>query len=158
MWAFPRRAFPPILRAYFDFCRDVQRAGGFKTLLPQVSYHIGKDSSSLLSYSHDDDVWSLDPIASGDEPGWPAFLDQFNAKCSAWGGKPLFNQTPRLTPGQVQQAFGNRLQLFEKTRRAFDPYDRMLNDYFAALMPSCSATGAPAAHQQGAMAVGESRA
>jgi hypothetical protein len=103
-------------------------------------------------------VWSLDPIASGDEPGWPAFLDQFNAKCSAWGGKPLFNQTPRLTPPQVQQAFGNRLQLFEKTRRAFDPYDRMLNDYFAALMPSCSATGAPAAHQQGAMAVGESRA
>jgi FAD/FMN-containing dehydrogenase len=143
MWAFPSDKFPAILRAYFDFCRQVQLAGGFKTLLPQVSYHIGKDRSSLLSYSYDGDVWSLDPIASGDEPGWHQFLDEFNARCSALGGKPLFNQTPRLTPDQVEHAFGSRLKLFEQTRRAFDPGDRMLNDYFAGLMPSCKGMGAP---------------
>jgi FAD/FMN-containing dehydrogenase len=134
MWAFARKKFPAILSEYFSFCREVQKAGGFRTLLPQVSYHIGRDESSLLSYSRDGDVWSLDPIASGDEPGWPEFLDAFNARCSAWGGKPLFNQTPRLTHPQVALAFGARLQDFEKTRRAFDPRERMLNDYFASLI------------------------
>ena len=156
MWAFPRDKFPGILRDYFELCRQVQRAGGFRTLLPQVSYHIGQDRSSLLSYSHDGDVWSLDPIASGDEPGWHQFLDAFNAKCSAWGGKPLFNQTPQLTHQQVQHAFGSRLKRFEKTRRAFDPRDRMLNDYFASLMPACAPAGAsvPAA---GSVALGDER-
>ena len=153
MWAFPRSRFPEVLRAYFDYCREVQQAGGFKTLLPQVSYHIGRDQSSLLSYSHDEDVWSLDPIASGDEPGWHQFLDEFNARCSAWGGKPLFNQTPRLTPRQVQHAFGDRLHLFEKTRRRLDPNDRMLNDYFASLMPACRGMGSPA-HAEGSVVRG----
>lgn len=133
MWAFPERAFAQILREYFAFCNGPQ-AGRFRTTLPHVSYHISGDRSSLLSYSHDGPVWTLDPIASGQEPDWQRFLGSFNAFCSERGGKPLLNQTPLLTRAHVEQAFGSRLAQFEATRRRFDPEDRMLNDYFAALL------------------------
>jgi FAD/FMN-containing dehydrogenase len=133
MWAFPEAEFPAVLREYFEFCNG-PRAGRFRTTLPHVSYHIAQDASSLLSYSRDGDVWTLDPIASGKEPDWELFLDNFNEFCSARGGKPLLNQTPRLQRGHVQRAFGERLTQFEETRRRFDPGNRMLNDYFAALL------------------------
>lgn len=61
-----------ILREYFASCRATCLAGGFHSFLPHVSYHIGQDRSSLLSYSYDGDVWTLDPIASGEEGGWRA--------------------------------------------------------------------------------------
>jgi FAD/FMN-containing dehydrogenase len=141
MWAFPRKSFASILEEYFALCRAERDKGGFHTFLPQVSYHIGQDESSLLSYSHDSDVWSLDPISSGRDPGWDAyggdfaFLDRFNEQCISRGGKPLFNQTPRLTRTLVERAFGDRLGRFETIRRQFDPKGRMLNDYFAGLLP-----------------------
>jgi hypothetical protein len=147
MWAFLKEPppgmprFPEILSQYFAFCRRCAQAGAFHTLLPHVSYHIGQDRSSLLSYSYDGDVWTLDPIASGDEPGWGAFLDQFNERSSAWGGKPLFNQTPQLTHEQAGQAFAGRLARFEDIRRSFDPGERMLNDYFASLLGASSRRG-----------------
>jgi hypothetical protein len=137
MWAFPRGEFAKILAAYFALCQEARKKCGFRTFLPQVSYHIGRDTSSLLSYSYDSDVWTLDPIASGKQPGWDAlggnfaFLDMFNQLCISRGGKPLFNQTPRLTPGHAVRAFGARLTEFDEIRRKFDPKDRMLNDYFA---------------------------
>ena len=134
MWAFPRKKFAGILAAYFDLCRRAREQCGFHTLLPQVSYHIGQDTSALLSYSYDSDVWSLDPIAKGRTPEWHAFLDMFNNECIGRGGKPLFNQTPELTPEQVACAFGKRLAEFEKIRRQFDPDGRMLNDYFVRLL------------------------
>lgn len=140
MWAFQKRpaagrpTFPEILSEYFALCRGTGLAGGFHSYLPHVCYHIGADRSSLLSYSYDGDVWTLDPIASGEEPGWSAFLEEFNERASARGGKPLFNQTPQLTRSQVEEAFGERLEAFEEIRRAFDPGGRMLNDYFASLL------------------------
>jgi hypothetical protein len=136
MWAFPTRPgrgkpFAEILAEYFRFCGD-QR--GFSPLLPQVSYHIEKDTSSLLSYSHQSDVWTLDPIAAEGEPGWEEFAKAFNDRCSQWGGTPLFNQTPFLERRHVVKAFGDRLATFEATRRRFDPGGRMLNEYFARLL------------------------
>jgi FAD/FMN-containing dehydrogenase len=79
-------------------------------------------------------VWTLDPIASGEEPGWEDFLGAFNDRCSAWGGIPLFNQTPGLEHAHVAHAFGPRLTDFKEARRRFDPDNRMLNDYFARLL------------------------
>ena len=136
MWAFPRKKeapFSEILRRFFDFCRSSD-AKGFRSFLPQVSYHIGKDRSSLLSYSRESDVWTLDPIATGEEPGWEAFLSAFNDLCSAWGGTPLLNQTPKLENAHLVRAFGPRLIDFKATRRRFDPDDRMLNQYFEELL------------------------
>jgi len=133
MWAFPEAGFPAILRDYFEFCNGPD-AGRFRTTLPHVSYHIAQDASSLLSYSRDGPVWTLDPIASGKERDWPLFLENFNAFCSARGGKPLLNQTPLLKREHVQRAFGEHLMRFGETRRRFDPDNRMLNDYFAQLL------------------------
>jgi hypothetical protein len=133
MWAFPETKFPAILREYFEFCNG-PKAGRFRTTLPHVSYHIAQDESSLLSYSRGGPVWTLDPIASGKEPDWELFLDNFNEFCSARGGKPLLNQTPRLKREHVQRAFKEHLTRFEQTRRRFDPDNRMLNNYFAGLL------------------------
>ena len=138
MWAFPTRPargkpFAEILADYFKFCTS-EDAEGFRPLLPQVSYHIEEDTSSLLSYSHQSDVWTLDPIAAEGEPGWEKFAKAFNERCSAWGGTPLFNQTPLLERRHVVRAFGDRLDKFEAVRRRFDPARRMLNDYFAKLL------------------------
>lgn len=134
MWAFKAGEFPGILPEYIAFCRKHEQDHKFRTVLPHVSYHISKDTSSLLSYSYDTDVWTLDPIASGCEPGWKHFLGEFNAWCSKKGGKPLFNQSPLLTRAHVVRAFGDRLARFEQARRRFDPGNRMLNDYFANLL------------------------
>jgi hypothetical protein len=132
MWAFPERDFPGVLREYFGFCRD--RAASFRTLLPHVSYHISQDRSSVLSYSFDGPVWTLDPIAPHGQPGWESFLRDFNEFSSARGGVPLLNQSPFLERRHVARAFRGRLAQFEDIRHRFDPQGRMLNAYFAELL------------------------
>ena len=135
MWAFPEGQFARILPEYFRFCKDRQAI--FRAGLPHVSYHIARDPSSLLSYSHSHPVWTLDPICpevEAHEPGWEQFLREFNGWCSALGGVPLLNQTPHLDRSHLTSAFGQRLRDFETARRRLDPGNRMLNDYFAKLL------------------------
>lgn len=130
MWAFPAARFVEILSEYVDFCRGRD----YRTRLPHVSYHVAQDRHSLLSYSRDSDVWTLDPVSTGVEPGWHDFLRAFNDFCSDRQGVPLFNQTPHLERRHVVRAFGERLERFENVRRRLDPTDRMLNEYFANLL------------------------
>jgi choline dehydrogenase len=137
MWAFPESQFPEILPQYFELCRKHEAT--FRAGLPHASYHIHQDTSSLLSYSRDGAVWTLDPICpenrtEAEKEGWKRFLEEFNELCSKKGGVPLLNQTPYLTREQVRLAFGERLATFEATRRLFDPEGRMLNAYFADLL------------------------
>ena len=66
-------------------------------------------------------------------PGWQDFLDAYNGFCSDHDGKPLLNQTPRLTRDQVAKAFGDRIAQFESHRQRFDPENRLLNGYFRDL-------------------------
>ncbi|HEX9812321.1 MAG TPA: FAD-binding oxidoreductase [Burkholderiales bacterium] len=132
MWAFPAESFAQVLSGYFEFCRRQD----YRTRLPHVSYHVAQDRHSLLSYSQDSDVWTLDPVSTGIEAGWNDFLRRFNDFCSDRDGAPLFNQTPHLERRHVVRAFGERLDRFESARRRFDPKDRMLNEYFAKLLRS----------------------
>jgi hypothetical protein len=134
MWAFPEDEFPEILPLYFELCR--KHEGSFRSGLPHASYHIGKDTSSPLSYSRKGAVWTLDPISPenktpDEKAAWRRFLEEFNDLCSKRGGVPLLNQTPYLTREQVRRAYGEQLTKFETARRRFDPEDRMLNAYFA---------------------------
>lgn len=134
MWAFPEDAFPAILPRYFELCRKHEAT--FRAGLPHASYHIHQDTSSLLSYSRHGPVWTLDPISpenktAAEQEAWKRFLEEFNEFCCRQGGVPLLNQTPYLTPEQVRQAFGERLEQFEAARHDFDPGGRMLNAYFA---------------------------
>lgn len=132
MWAFPEDQFPEILPRYFELCEAHEST--YRSCLPHVSYHIARDERSILSYSHDGPVWTLDPICPENEVGWERFLDAFNEFCSTKGGVPLLNQTPRLKREHLVRAFGARLPTFEAERRRFDPQNRMLNDYFARLL------------------------
>lgn len=128
-WAFPEENYIEILRAYFQFCQQYYRHTGYRPDMPSVGYRVNMDNSSLFSYSSQGTVITIDPVSTGN-PGWEEFLTAYNQFCSQHGGVPLFNQTKSLTYAQVQQAFAERIQKFERYRSDFDPAGRLLNRYF----------------------------
>lgn len=132
IWAFPEEEIMPTMRAYYAFCKDYDRKFGFRCDMLNVGYRIAADQNPLFSYSFDGPVMTLDPVTTG-SAGWDAFLRAYNAFCSAHNGVPLFNQSKWLEREQVQKSFGSRVSLFWKTRRRFDPTDRLLNEYFRDL-------------------------
>jgi len=136
-WAFPRDEWVANLRAYVEFSEEHQRQFGFRCNLPLGSYFIRHDTSSLLSYSHEGDIISIDPIHAPtrrDRPGWDRFLRAFNEWAAARGGIPLLNQSPHVTRAQVSAAYGPRWQQFSQWVAEADPERRMLNPFFAELL------------------------
>jgi len=133
MWSFDEDRFFDVLEDYFRFCRQHADKTGFRCDLPAVGYRLVKDQNASLSYSHDADAMSIDPVSTGG-PGWDAFLKAFNAFSSEHGGHPLFNQTKHLTPAQVRKAYAARWDEFARARRVWDPQDRLLSRYFADLL------------------------
>ena len=77
-----------------------------------VGYRVEQDTSSLLSYTYDGPVLTIDPVCTGTK-GWVEFLDAFNVFCSERGGSPLLNQTRGVTREMAQRAFGDRLDTLE---------------------------------------------
>ena len=135
LFAFPEDTYPAVLTEFFDFCRTYYQQKGYRTNLLDVGYSIAQDQSSLLSYSFDGPVMTLDPVSTAN-PGWDDFLVAYNQFCSDRNGKPLLNQTPHLTSAILQKAFGPRLQTLSDTRKKYDPGNRLLNDYFKSLLPA----------------------
>lgn len=133
LWAFPEELYPEALPTYFQFCRDYYQQKGYRSNMLNVGYRIAKDQQSLLSYSYDGTVMTIDPVSTAN-PGWPTFLETYNEFCSARGGIPLLNQTYGVTRAQAQKALGDRLKVFAQTRKAYDPTNRLLNDYFQDLL------------------------
>jgi len=131
--AFPEAQYGDTLTAYFAFCKDYYRTQGYRTNMLNVGYWIAQDQASLLSYSWDGPVMTIDPVSTGN-PGWPEFLVAYNVFNAAHGGIPLFNQTDAITPAQMQQALGGRLQTFAAARRTYDPSGRLLNSYFRDML------------------------
>jgi FAD/FMN-containing dehydrogenase len=133
MWSFDEDGFFDILEDYFRFCHEYEEQTGYRCDLPAVGYRLLADDNALLSYAHDANAFSIDPVSTGG-PGWDEFLKAFNAFASEHNGHPLFNQTKHLTPSQVRKAFGKRWEEFARARRARDPRDRLLSSYFADLL------------------------
>jgi hypothetical protein len=133
IWAFPEEDYPRVVREYFDWAKRYYRETGFRPNLLHVGYRIAKDESSLLSYSYDGNVITIDPVATG-AAGWLEFLDGYNEFCSEHGGFPLVNQTPRVTREQFRKAFGDRLDRLEEHRRRYDPEDRLLSGFYRELL------------------------
>ncbi len=105
--------------------------------MPLGSYFIKQDHGSLLSYTHDGDVLSLDPIHSfheDDEEEWYRFLREFNAWAYDRGGIPLLNQSPFVERKHVTAAYGDRWQRFSDWVKEVDPEGRMRNQFFAELL------------------------
>jgi hypothetical protein len=133
LWAFAEEQYPDVLRQTFDFCRKYYQQTQYRVNLLFVGYSVAKDQNSLLSYSYDGNVMTIDPVSTAN-PGWEQFLDAYNEFSSNQGGIPLLNQTPRLTRQQAQKALGERLKKFAAARKTYDPHDRMLNDFFRDLL------------------------
>jgi hypothetical protein len=131
--AFPEANYAEVITEYFAFCKKYYQDKGYRTNMLNVGYWIAKDQSSLLSYSWDSGVMTIDPVSTGN-PGWPEFLTAYNDFNAAHGGIPLFNQTDGITPAQVQQALGDRLKAFAAARKTFDPQGRLLNAYFRNML------------------------
>jgi hypothetical protein len=140
LWAFPVARYPEVLREYFAFCREYERATGYRHDMVTVAYLVNQDDHNLFSYSRGGRVMTIDPVSTGG-PGWEEFADAFNAFGSRQGGVPLFNQAPRLTAEQARKALGPRIEEFRRFQEALDPDRRFRNAFFARLFGD---VGAPA--------------
>jgi FAD/FMN-containing dehydrogenase len=135
LYAFPEDQYPSVLSDFFKFCKDYYEQKGYRSNLLDVGYRIAQDQQSLLSYSWDGPVMTIDPVSTGN-PGWNQFIDAYNQFCSERNGKPVLNQTCSLTPDLARKAFGSRLALLEQTRKQYDPAGRLLNAYFRGILSS----------------------
>jgi hypothetical protein len=134
-WTFPRSQWLSTLSGYLDFADQHFKRTGFRCNMPLGSYFIRQDKSSLLSYTQDGDMFSIDPIhAPTDDQAWTNFLREFNEFAYQHGGIPLLNQSPLVQRKYVEAAFGTRWQEFSDWVRTLDPAGRMLNPYFAELL------------------------
>ncbi len=72
--------------------------------MPLGSYYIRQDSKALLSYSHDGDVFSLDPIhAPTDQAAWDRFLKEFNEFATQAQRHPAAQSEPVRHPRAVRE-------------------------------------------------------
>jgi FAD binding domain/D-arabinono-1,4-lactone oxidase len=133
LFAFSEDAFPAVITDFFKFCNDYYKQKGYRSNLLYVGYRIAQDDKSLLSYSADGAVMTVDPVSTAN-PGWQDFLEVYNQFCNDRNGKPLLNQTPGLNAAIVQKAFGDKLKVLATLRKQYDPQDRLLNQYFRELL------------------------
>jgi FAD/FMN-containing dehydrogenase len=134
-WAFPRNQWLTTLRAYLDFADEYFKRTGFRCNMPLGAYHIRQDASSLLSYTHDGEIFSIDPIhASTDDTAWHAYLQAFNEFAFEHAGIPLLNQSPFVERRHMEAAYGERWTEFSRWVKTMDPDGRMLNPFFADLL------------------------
>jgi FAD/FMN-containing dehydrogenase len=136
-WAFPRNDWVKNLNEYVAFADRHFAQFGFRCNMPLGSYFVRKDTSSLLSYTFDGDMISLDPIHSPgehDKAGWDRFLREFNEWAHQRGGRPLLNQSPFVTKQHVVDAYGDRWKKLSDWLREVDPDRRMVNQFFSELL------------------------
>src|ERR1700683_1399638 len=141
LWAFPEDTYPTVLAQHFQFCQNYYKSNGDRVNMLYVGYRVAQDQNSLLSYSYDGNVMTMDPVSTGN-PGWTTFLGAYNQFCSDRGGIPLFNQTFGANRAQAQKALGPRLQAFADARKIYDPNNRLLNGYFSELLGESQQTSA----------------
>jgi hypothetical protein len=136
-WAFPRAQWLSTLRAYIDFADQHFAVTGFRCNMPLGSYRVRQDNNAILSYTHDQEMFSLDPIhSSTDNTAWHAFLRQFNEFAHQRDGVPLLNQSPFIERKHIEAGYGQRWQDFAQWLHTVDPTGRMLNPFFASLLPA----------------------
>jgi hypothetical protein len=125
------------------FYRLLSAGGGFTLEAPDKTVNYSK---TPVSARYAFTFWafpvvviiSLDPIhAVGEaEPAaWADFLKAFNEWAHQRGGIPLLNQSPFVTKAQVESAYGDRWTKLAGWLRTVDPDRRMVNEFFAELLP-----------------------
>jgi FAD/FMN-containing dehydrogenase len=132
LWAFPEETYGKLLPEYTRWVKNYYKTKGYRTNMLHVGYRIAKDQQSLLSYSFDGNVMTIDPVSTAN-PGWKEFLTDFNEWCSSRHGVPLPNQTFGFTLAQAKKALGPRLDALAAKRAELDPENRLLNHFFREL-------------------------
>jgi FAD/FMN-containing dehydrogenase len=136
-WAFPVRTWQTAVPAYLEFCERFRRETGFRPALPTEVYFIRKDDSALLSFSADEDIFTLDMVNwTDEEPArWRQMNRAFNEFAARYGARPLLNQTKELLPGVAKSVWTSGWHRLAAERRARDPHERFLTPFFKGLLP-----------------------
>ena len=69
LYAFAEERFPQILSEFFQFTREYFERTGYRANLIYVGYRIAQDQNSLLSYSFDGPVITIDPVSTANPGG-----------------------------------------------------------------------------------------
>ena len=105
-----------------EFSEDHFKKYDFRCNMALGSYFIRKDTHAILSYTHDGDIFSIDPIhAYTDKPAWDRFLKEFNEFAYKRNGIPLLNQSPFVERRHVEAAYGARWKEFSARVKASGP-------------------------------------
>jgi FAD/FMN-containing dehydrogenase len=136
-WAFPVSRWTTIVPAYLRFCERFRAEQGFRPALPTEVYFIRKDDSALLSFSPEEDIFTLDMVNWSDEEpaAWMAMNRAFNEFAARHGARPLLNQTKGLLPAVAKQLWTPAWHALAAERRAVDPAERFLTPFFRGLLP-----------------------
>lgn len=129
-WCFPASDFSVVIKAYREFCRNTLAGSGYRTDLPAVGFHVGRDASSLLSPSFDEPLVALQTTSTV-QKGWEDFVIDLAQFAENWGGTPLFSQSRAARAEYSTQIYGSRLEFFRKMRRQLDPQGRLLSPFLA---------------------------
>jgi FAD/FMN-containing dehydrogenase len=138
-WAFPASRWAEVVPAYIRFCHDFFLRTGFRPALPTEIYFIRRDMHSSLSFSANEDIFTLDMVDwTPREPEDAAYgrlmHREFNDFAARHGARPLLNQTKHLSRAVVHRALGNEWEKFAALRELDDPGGRLLNAYFRDLL------------------------
>ena len=134
-WAIPVSRWEEFVPEYLAFCRDYLRETGFRVSLLSEVYFINKDRRALLSFSPDEDVFTVDLTDSRpNDPNWIEINKRFNVFAARFGGRPLLNQTKQLNREVVYQTLGDDWRRLLSYRERRDPGGRFLSKYFEDLI------------------------
>lgn len=134
-WAFPAAGFTRVVAAFKLFSKEHYARTGFRCDMPAAGFRLNQDRTALLSPSFDGPMLTISPLST-QRTGWDDYVFDFAEFAMANEGVPLFNQSPNATAACVTSRFSMRLTFFNKVRRELDPYDRLLNPYFATFAGS----------------------
>jgi FAD binding domain len=140
-WAFPVSKWAKIVPKYLEFVNQFAKDTGFQKSLFTEVYLISKDNASSLTFSPDEDVFTLDMVHhEANNEQWKKLNRQYNVFAAEQGGLPLLNQTKELTTSPqvhgksvVRATLGDRWQKFLDIVRQDDPAGRFMNDFFKNL-------------------------
>ena len=135
-WAFPRADYVKNLKDYVKWADDYYKQHGFRCNMPLGSYFIRKDTSSLLSYTCDGDIISLDPIHAPGEREPDLGRRSCRRSTSGRTSAAAFRCSIRARSSKGARRGGVRRSLEEAGRlaRTVDPDRRMVNEFFSGLL------------------------
>jgi hypothetical protein len=123
---------------YREFASNHFQRTGFTPNMPVLTYYVPQDRSSLLSYTYDRPVMTIDPVnapySADNLSQWLDFLNELNDWAAARGGFAMLNQSSLIRREHIVGPYGARLDEFNQRLLEVDQSGRFMNSYFAGLL------------------------